>query len=84
MSTMARKPLNEEELAELRSNPNIACVLNDRIIFTPEFKSEAYDQLIAGIEEKLMPLDGDTEVLPGHGPASSIGYERVTNPFLHP
>lgn len=42
-----------------------------------------YDQLIASIDHKLMSLDGDIKVLPGHGPATSIGYERATNPFLH-
>lgn len=42
-----------------------------------------YDQLIASIDRKLMTLDGDITVLPGHGPATSIGYERATNPFLH-
>ena len=43
-----------------------------------------YDQLIESITRKLLPLDGDVHILPGHGPASSIGYERVTNPFLQP
>lgn len=43
-----------------------------------------YDQMMASIHDKILPLDGDIVVLPGHGPASSIGYERVTNPFLHP
>ena len=43
-----------------------------------------YDQLMESIARKLMPLDGDVHVLPGHGPATSIGYERVTNPFLQP
>ena len=41
-----------------------------------------YDQLIGSIDRKLMTLDGDITVLPGHGPATSIGYERATNPFL--
>lgn len=41
-----------------------------------------YDQLMESIQRKILPLDGEIAVLPGHGPASSIGYERVTNPFL--
>ena len=45
---MARKELNAEELAELRENPCVACILYDRIIFTPEFKREAYRQLMDG------------------------------------
>ena len=43
-----------------------------------------YDQIIRSIVTKLMPLDGDVRVLPGHGPATSIGYERTTNPFINP
>lgn len=38
--------------------------------------------LIRAIEEKLMPLSDDVTVLPGHGPATTIGRERQTNPFL--
>lgn len=48
-----------------------------------DFAYGDYDCLIDSIAHKLMPLDGDTTVLPGHGPATSIGYERSTNPFLH-
>jgi hydroxyacylglutathione hydrolase len=36
------------------------------------------------IFEKLLMLDGDTRVLPGHGPSSDISTERMTNPFLMP
>ena len=43
-----------------------------------------YDQLIDSIDRKLLPLDGDIIILPGHGTPSSIGYERATNPFLQP
>jgi glyoxylase-like metal-dependent hydrolase (beta-lactamase superfamily II) len=43
-----------------------------------------YDQLIDSIVRKILPLDGDINVLPGHGPATSVGYERATNPFLQP
>ena len=42
-----------------------------------------YDQLIGSIVRKILPHDGDVTVLPGHGPATSVGYERATNPFLH-
>ena len=43
-----------------------------------------YDALMAGIFGKLMELDGDISVIPGHGPATSIATERTTNPFLMP
>ena len=38
--------------------------------------------LLGSIVTKLLVLDDDTVVLPGHGPSSTIGYERRTNPFL--
>ena len=43
-----------------------------------------YDQLMRSIFEKLMSLDGDIDVIPGHGPNTSIADERMTNPFLLP
>ena len=43
-----------------------------------------YDQLMRSIFEKLMCLDGDIAVIPGHGPDTSIADERMTNPFLMP
>ncbi len=39
-------------------------------------------RLIEGIANHLLPLPDQTVVLPGHGPATSIGRERITNPFL--
>ena len=43
-----------------------------------------YDALMSGIFTKLMELDGDITVIPGHGPETSIATERMTNPFLMP
>lgn len=43
-----------------------------------------YDKLIVSIMDKLMGFDGDTLILPGHGPNSSIARERTDNPFLQP
>jgi hydroxyacylglutathione hydrolase len=40
------------------------------------------DLLMNGIKKKLFPLGDDVTVLPGHGPPTKIGRERVTNPFL--
>ena len=41
-----------------------------------------YDTLIASIRRELLPLPDATVVHPGHGPATTIGRERRTNPFL--
>ena len=40
------------------------------------------DLLIDGIREKIFPLGDDVTVLSGHGPPTTIGQERLTNPFL--
>jgi hydroxyacylglutathione hydrolase len=39
-------------------------------------------QLIDSIKNKLLPLGDDVEVYSGHGPKTTIGHERLTNPFL--
>ena len=41
-----------------------------------------HDTLIKSIKEKLLPLGDDVGFICGHGPGSSIGQERMTNPFL--
>jgi hydroxyacylglutathione hydrolase len=38
--------------------------------------------LLTSIEQRLMPLDDETVVLPGHGGVTTIGNERTQNPFL--
>ena len=43
-----------------------------------------YDDLIRSIMEKLIWLDPDITIYPGHGPSSTIGVERTSNPFLEP
>jgi|SRR5579862_2249941 len=40
-------------------------------------------QIIESIESQLMALPDETRVLPGHGPPTTIGAERNTNPFLN-
>jgi glyoxylase-like metal-dependent hydrolase (beta-lactamase superfamily II) len=39
-------------------------------------------KLLESIRERLLPLPDATLVIPGHGPATTIGEERVSNPFL--
>ena len=41
-----------------------------------------YRELITSIREKLLSLPDDTVVFPGHGPATTIGEEKLGNPFL--
>ncbi|GEE02690.1 hypothetical protein nbrc107696_31360 [Gordonia spumicola] len=42
----------------------------------------SHQQLLDSIADKLMGRDDDQVVLPGHGPQTTIGAERVGNPFL--
>lgn len=37
----------------------------------------------ASLRTKILPLADETVVLPGHGPVTTIGRERASNPFLH-
>lgn len=40
------------------------------------------DQMVTSLRDKVLTLDDATVVLPGHGPSTTIGRERVTNPYL--
>jgi hydroxyacylglutathione hydrolase len=42
-----------------------------------------HEQMLTSLRNKILVLDDETVVLPGHGPQTTIGRERVTNPFLH-
>lgn len=41
-----------------------------------------FEQIMDSIENRLLALPDETKVIPGHGPATTIGAERKTNPFL--
>jgi hydroxyacylglutathione hydrolase len=41
-------------------------------------------QILRSLRERLLVLPDDTRVLPGHGPETTIGEERQSNPFLQP
>jgi len=42
----------------------------------------SFDQILRSIHETLLRFPDETPVFPGHGPATTIGDERETNPFL--
>ncbi len=42
----------------------------------------SYDDLVTGIHEKLFTLPDETVVYSGHGPSTTIGYEKKNNPFV--
>ena len=47
-----------------------------------DFPYGDHGALIDAIKTKLLPLGDDVAFICGHGPASSIGAERTSNPFL--
>ncbi|CCG08149.1 MBL fold metallo-hydrolase [Pararhodospirillum photometricum] len=49
-----------------------------------DFPRSNHAQLLASIRDRLMPLGDDVAFIPGHGPGSTLGEERASNPFLGP
>ena len=47
-----------------------------------DFPQGDYDQLIDSITQRLWPMGDDTIFIPGHGPESSFGRERRSNPYV--
>jgi hydroxyacylglutathione hydrolase len=41
-----------------------------------------FDQIIESLHTRILALPDETRVMPGHGPATTIGAERARNPFL--
>lgn len=41
-----------------------------------------YETLLSSIKNKLLPLGDEVKIYPGHGPYTTIGQEKLTNPFL--
>jgi hydroxyacylglutathione hydrolase len=40
------------------------------------------EDIVASIHRKLMDYNNTTPIIPGHGPSSTIGIERASNPYL--
>ncbi|MDB5311857.1 MAG: fold metallo-hydrolase [Gemmataceae bacterium] len=47
-----------------------------------DFPGGSFETLKAGIERVLWPLPPDTVVYPGHGPVTTVGHEKRTNPYV--
>ena len=47
-----------------------------------DFAGGDHQQLVKGVIQKIFPLGDDLRVYPGHGPATTIGRERLSNPFF--
>lgn len=73
--------------------PGGICLKGDSVIFTgdslfagsigrTDFPGGSYQNLIDSIQTKLMVYDDDMVIYPGHGPESTLGVERMSNPYL--
>ena len=47
-----------------------------------DLPSSSYDVLIDTIQQRILPLGDDIVLYPGHGPVTTVGEERLHNPFL--
>ena len=47
-----------------------------------DFPRGNHQQLMDSITQRLWPMGDDTRFVPGHGPMSTFGHERATNPFV--
>jgi hydroxyacylglutathione hydrolase len=47
-----------------------------------DFPGGSFEQLQVSIRDRLYVLPDETRVIPGHGPETTIGYERENNPFV--
>lgn len=74
-------------------SPGGICLLNDGHLFVgdvlfagsigrTDLPGGDFDALIEGVRERLFHLPDETIVHPGHGPDTTIGKERRTNPFV--
>ncbi|MCL5774438.1 MAG: MBL fold metallo-hydrolase [Firmicutes bacterium] len=73
--------------------PGSVCFLADGKLFSgdtvfagsvgrTDLPGGSYRDIMKSIKEKILPLSDDVEILPGHGPSSSIKEEKRENPFL--
>lgn len=74
-------------------SPGSICLLGDGVLFSGDtlfnfgigrydFAGGSYRQIMDSLHNKLMTLPDTTVVYPGHGPETTIGTERLGNPFL--
>ena len=74
-------------------SPGGISLLGDGMVFTGDtlfagsigrwdFPGASYNLLLASVRNKLLVLDDETVVYPGHGPATTIGEEKRYNPFF--
>lgn len=75
-------------------SPGGICLYGEGVVFTgdtlfntgigrTDFPGCNYEDIMRSIRDRLLTLPGDTTVYPGHGPSTTVRYEKQWNPFLH-
>ena len=74
-------------------SPGGVCITAPGVVFTgdtlfagsvgrTDFPGGSHDMLLRGVRDKIFPLGDHVRVYPGHGPATTVGRERKSNPFF--
>ena len=62
---------------------HIGCEIRTRVLQQQlDLPGGSTPAMMASLRDKILTLADETVVLPGHGPATTIGRERRTNPYL--
>ena len=71
----------------LYCEPAAVCLCGDALfngsIGRTDFPGSDFDTLAASIRSKLYTLPDETVLYPGHGPTTTVGAEKQSNPFVH-
>ena len=73
--------------------PGGVCIRHEDVVFCgdsifsesigrTDFPGGSYEQLIQALKDKILPMEDEVHLLPGHGPDTTVGWERRRNPFL--
>jgi hydroxyacylglutathione hydrolase len=74
-------------------SPGGVCISGPGVVFTgdtlfagsigrTDFPGGDHNRLIKGVKERIFPLGDGLRIYPGHGPSSTIGHEKMHNPFF--
>ncbi|MFO8058929.1 MAG: MBL fold metallo-hydrolase [bacterium] len=74
-------------------SPGSICLLGENVLFSGDLlfkggvgrmdlKGGSFREMVKSLNQRIAHLPDDLDVLPGHGPATTLGQERRTNPFF--
>jgi glyoxylase-like metal-dependent hydrolase (beta-lactamase superfamily II) len=78
-SVTFRSPYDADDIAEVMFSGDL---LFAGSIGRTDLPGGSTAEMLASLASRFLTLEDDTVVLPGHGPTTTVGRERVTNPFL--